>query len=289
MKCLFLYNPQSGKGKIAKKAPMIERTLLKKYDEVETVATKSAEDLRDRVKHAACDVVFAGGDGTFHTVLQAAQGGRFGYLPSGTVNDVARSLGIPRDLKRALKVVLKGKPVRIDCMKTGGCYSAYVAAAGAFTQSTYETPQARKKALGPLAYALYGLRHGFPLRVFPLKIVCDGAETQTDAVLVLVLNGRSVAGFPVNKEASMRDGKLEVAVIKQAKKPAFLRRAAAVFSLGAVFLCGVRVKRKDVLFLQGSKIKIETEEDLVWDLDGEKGPLGNIGIELVKNHMKIFI
>ncbi len=289
MDCLFLYNPYSGKGKLEKKLPLIRKKLSEKYASVEIVRTKSADDLKERVKNANCDVIFSGGDGTFHTVLQAAEGKTLGYLPSGTVNDVARSLRIPRNIGRALDVIVKGRAVELDCMKTGESYSAYVAAAGAFTETTYSTPQAQKKLLGPLAYALHGLRHGLPLKVFPVGITCDGLKIRENAVLILVLNGKSVAGFPVNRGASMRDGKIELALIRQVQRPNLLRKAGALFSLGAVFLFGVRIKKRDILFFQGKSIGIETEEGLVWDLDGEEGPRGNIEISLAEKRLKLYV
>lgn len=289
MKCLFCYNPSSGKGKLARKLPLIREKLSKKYDHVEVIATESAADLAERVKGADCDVIFSGGDGTFHTVLQAAEGKTLGYIPSGTVNDIARSLHIPRSVGRALDVILKGRPVALDCMRTGESFSAYVAAAGAFTETTYNTPQTQKRALGPLAYAVHGLRQGFPLKVFPVKVVCDGREVRENTVLILVLNGRSVAGFPVNRHGSMRDGKLEVALIRQVRQPNPLKRAGALFSIGAVFLFGIRIKKKDVLFLQGKNVSIRTENSLVWDLDGEEGPRGNLTVSLETGRFRLYL
>lgn len=289
VKCLFLYNPNSGKGKLGKELPRIRKILFQRYDEVETVVTVSAEDLATRVKNADCDVIISGGDGTFHTALQGAEGKRLGYLPSGTVNDVARSLGLTKRIGGSLGVILKGGTAEIDCMRAGEEKVAYVAAAGAFTESTYCTPQSQKKALGPLAYALHGLKHGLPLDVFPVKITCDGNVTETDAVLVLILNGRSVAGFPVNRKGSMRDGMLEAAVVRQVKRPNLRRRMRALLSIGAVMLFGIRVRRKDILFLRGHTFLIETKKDLVWDLDGERGPRGNLGIELLPKHFRLFV
>ncbi len=289
MKCLFLYNPNSGKGKLAAKMKVIERMLGKKYEEVETVATESAEDLISRMRAASCDVIFSGGDGTFHAALQGAEGKRCGYLPSGTVNDIARSLGIPRGTKRALSVILKGRTAGIDCMEAGGEKIAYVAAAGAFTESTYNTPQAEKRAFGPLAYALHGLRHDLPLDVFPLKVTYGGQTAETDAVLVLILNGRSVAGFPVNKKGSMRDGKLEIAVIRQIGRKDMRGKLRALFSIGAVFLFGIRVRKRDILFLQESSVRIETKKDLVWDFDGERGPRGDLEVKLLPSYFELFL
>lgn len=289
MDCLFLYNPNSGKGKLGKKLPYIREKLSEKYENVEIVAPRSAEELKERVKSAACDVIFSGGDGTFHDVVQAAEGKTLGYLPAGTVNDVARSLFLPRNTKKALDVILHGVPTGIDCMRAGEGFAVYVAAAGAFTASTYATPQAQKRLLGPLAYALYGLKHGLPLKVFPVRISCDGVVTETNSVLVLVLNGRSAAGFPLNKRGSMRDGMLEVALIRQVKKPNALHRLGALLSIGAIFLFGVRFKKKDVLFLRGKSIEIETDPSVVWDLDGEKGPCGGIKVSVAKDSFRLYL
>lgn len=289
VKCLFLYNPNSGKGKLKNNLPRIERKLHKKYGEVECVATKSAEDLSSRVRSADCDVIVAGGDGTFHAALQGAEGKTLGYLPSGTVNDVARSLHLPRRPMRALDVILHGRTAEIDCMRAGEENIAYVAAAGAFTEATYNTPQSKKRAFGQLAYAAHALRHDLPLPVFHVVLTCDGVRREENAVLVLILNGVSVAGFPVNKGGSMRDGKIEVALIRQVRRPNLRRRIAALLSLGAVFLFGIRVRKRDVLFLQGEKVLVETDEDLVWDLDGERGPRGDLAVRLLPHCFRLYV
>lgn len=122
MDCLFLYNPNSGKGKIRKKISYIRRKLEEKYERVDIVETASAKDLETRVREGAdCyDVIlFSGGDGTFNNVLEGLHGREvpLGYLPSGTTNDIAHSLGIPCNIKGALKVILEGNTEGVDCMR----------------------------------------------------------------------------------------------------------------------------------------------------------------------------
>lgn len=295
MKCLFLYNPNSGRGDIKKKISYIRSQLKSAYDVVDIVATSSAEDLENRIRKniSRYDVIlFSGGDGTFNNVLQAVgeRDVQLGYIPSGTVNDVARSLGIPRNIKGALNVILKGRSERLDCLRVNGKhYVMYVAAAGAFTSATYTTPQNEKRSLGFLAYAMHGLKNNLDFQVFPLEIEMDGRHIQSDSVLVLVLNGRSVARMPVNRASSMRDGVFELALIRQVKRPGTLRRIGAYFSLGAMFLFGVRVKKRDITFVQGRRVKIRTDASLVWDFDGEEGVRGNVEIELLPRHVKLFV
>ena len=295
MNCLFLYHPTSGKGKVAKKIGYIEKTLRAHFDHVDIVATESGEDMTMHARDGAgmYDVIlFSGGDGTFNRVLQGI-GERdvlLGYIPGGTTNDVARSLGIPRNVKGALKVILKGHEARLDVMRLNGTrYAMYTAAAGAFTRATYATPQNVKKKLGILAYAFECLKTEMNFKVFPLRINCDGETVETSAVLALVLNGRSVASFPINRSGSMCDGQLELAVIRQAERPGFFRRIGAYFSLASLFLFGVKIKKKDILYLHGRHITIGTDNGVVWDLDGEEGMRGDIAVEVLPQRMRMFV
>lgn len=294
MNCLFLYNPSSGKGKIAKKAEYIRKRLQKTFERVEVAATTSAEDLEARVREGAeqFDVIlFSGGDGTFNHVLQGVGTHEvlLGYIPGGTTNDVARSLGIPRSVKGALRVIEQGCSRRLDCMRVNDRYAMYIAAAGAFTRATYATPQNIKKKLGILAYAFECLKTEMNFKVFPLRINCDGETVETSAVLALVLNGRSVASFPINRSGSMCDGQLELAVIRQAERPGFFRRIGAYFSLASLFLFGVKIKKKDILYLHGRHITIGTDNGVVWDLDGEEGMRGDIAVEVLPRRMRMFV
>ena len=294
MNCLFLYNPSSGKGKIAKKAEYIRKRLQKTFERVEVAATTSAEDLEARVREGAeqFDVIlFSGGDGTFNHVLQGVGTHEvlLGYIPGGTTNDVARSLGIPRSVKGALRVIEQGCSRRLDCMRVNDRYAMYIAAAGAFTRATYATPQNVKKKLGILAYAFECLKTEMNFKVFPLRVNCDGETAETSAVLALVLNGRSVASFPINRSGSMCDGQLELAVIRQAERPGFFRRIGAYFSLASLFLFGVKIKKKDILYLHGRHITIGTDNGVVWDLDGEEGMRGDIAVEVLPQRMRMFV
>ena len=295
MKCLFLYNPNSGKGKIAKKLKYIEKKLSEKYETVDIVPTKNGADLEEQARKGAQEydaIVFSGGDGTFNHVLQGVgeSGVKLGYLPSGTVNDVAHSLSIPRKLKGALKVILKGNSEKLDCLRVNDThYAMYVAAAGAFTSATYCTPQSEKKKFGKLAYAVHGLKKNMKFQVFPLKGECGGKAFESHGVLVLVMNGRRIAGFPVNKEASMQDGMLEVAIVKQVHRPNFFQRFQKYFSCVALLLFGVRIKRRDIEFLCGENVTVHTDENVVWDFDGEEGIRGDVHIEILRRRIELFV
>ena len=296
VKCLFLYNPNSGRGKIARKLPYIRRRLGEVYSQVDIYATTSGEDMEQRAREGAMQgydlILFAGGDGTFNNVLQGIEGSdtQLGYLPAGTANDVARSLHIPRSVRGALNVVFEGKSAQLDCMRVNGSrYVVYVAALGSFVSVTYETSQKKKRAFGYLAYVFALAKKLFKMQTFSVKITCGEETHELKSPLVLVMNGRRVGGFPANRRASMQDGRAEIAVIRQEKKPNFFRNLGVCFAIASILLGGRKRSSKRVTLFRGERFFISTDSASAWDFDGEKGVCGDVDIEVVPRHVKLFV
>ena len=270
MKCIFIYNPNSGKGKTAKKLTYIVKKLKKRYASVDVYATKAKGDLTRKVAEVAeqydC-IVFSGGD------------------------DIAHSLGIPRkNVRKALNVILKGRRELLDCMRINGTqYAMYSISAGAFTSATYTTPQEAKRALGLLAYGLEGIRKNIPFRIFSVDATDGITRVQTESVFTLIMNSKCVAGLKMNKDASMRDGIMECAVIKQKAKPNLYNKARALLALGSLFVLGYRFREQDIERLQGNKLRIEVPDDVVWNYDGEKGASGSIEVEILSRKVPLLV
>lgn len=298
MKCIFIYNPNSGRGKIEKKLSYIVKRLQTKYDKVDVYITKAKGDLTKKIREVAdkydC-VVFSGGDGSFNEVLRGIGDMEklplLGYIPGGTANDIAHSLGIARkSVRRAVKVVLKGRKEYLDCMRINGKeYAMYSVSAGAFTSVAYTTPQAAKRALGLLAYGLEGIRRNLPFKVFPVAIEEEGQRTETESVFTLIMNTKCVAGWKMNREASMRDGIMECAVVKQKPKPNLYNKFRAVFALFRLFVFGYRFKEKNLLRFKGEKLRVEVPDDVVWNYDGERGSSGSIDIEVLHRKVPLLV
>lgn len=296
MKCLFIYNPVSGRGKIARKLDDILRALGEKYEIVDSHATSQRGDMTRAVREGAAKydaIVFSGGDGSFNEAVQglceAERMPEVGYIPSGTVNDVAHSLGIPKSVRRALRVVLGGENVLLDCMKINDRYAMYIVAAGAFTSAPYTTPQSQKQRMGRIAYGIEGIRKNLDFQVFPVRI-SDGTRTvEGESVFVVLMNGKYVAGIPLNRDSSMADGKVEAALIRQRKKPNIWQKMRAYLSLARLFLLGYRVREKFIDRLEGSHFEIETEEGVMWNFDGEKGIPGRVVVDVLPKKINMIV
>ncbi len=106
-------------------------------------------------------IVCCGGDGTLNEtltgMLRAGADVPVGYIPAGTTNDFASSLGLSDNVMQAVRDILTGEPVRYDVGRFGERYFSYVASFGAFTKSSYVVPQNIKNALGHTAYVLGGI------------------------------------------------------------------------------------------------------------------------------------
>ena len=296
MKCLFVYNPVSGRGKTGKRLQKIVHALRERYGDVCVAATHAQGDMTRIVRESAPlfdAIVFSGGDGTFNEALQGVcESGcspELGYIPSGTVNDVAHSLGIPKRLRGALRVIRSGRAVPLDCMKINDRYAMYIVAAGAFTSAPYTTPQSLKKQIGFVAYGIEGIKKNLNFDVFGVTVSDGERSVHADSVFVVLMNGRYLAGIPPNRGSSMADGKIEAALIHQRKNPGFFGKVRAFLALARLFLLGYRVREKQITRFEGSHFEIEAEESVVWNFDGEKGLSGKVTVDVVPGRIRMLV
>lgn len=293
MKSLFIFNPESGKGKIKKYQDFIVSAISKKYGEITCVATDHAGHAHEFLKENAgnFDYAFvAGGDGTLNEVIsgimESGHSPIIGYLPTGTCNDVGRSLGISKNIKKSVQNLLEGEPIYHDIFKVNDKFGIYVCCAGLFSKSSYSTKRSKKKVFGRLAYFLDGVREIFNTK--PIKIILEttSEKISTTCALLLILNSRSVAGFKLNKHASLEDGEVEVLIFHCHEKRIHF---GEILKIARTFVFGVDSvkKAKHVTYLKLSSFKLKTEDNLAINLDGEHGTKGSFDFQVLQNKIKI--
>ena len=296
MNCIFIYNPVSGRGKIHKKLNFITKNLREKYDDVTVYATQYSGDMTRAAREAVGKydaIIFSGGDGSFNEVLQGIADfenlPELGYIPSGTVNDIARTLKIPRNIKKALQIIKTGRNEMLDCMKVNDSYAMYVVAAGAFTSATYNTPQTDKNNVGKLAYYVEGIKHNFNFDFFDID--CKSEKKHMNGMLILFINSRYVSGFKVNELASLQDGKIEATVIQEEKKAkGIFKKFISLLVMAILFLFGRRrVKNTSLIHLEGTSFDVDVADEVVWNFDGEKGCNGRIHVEVVPKKINVIV
>ena len=222
-KLLFIVNPRAGKTK--SRAPLFDAVaqfsragyLVRVYI---TEAGGQARDITARWGGQYDMVVCAGGDGTLNEtitgLLSAGADTPIGYIPAGSTNDFASSLKLPTNILKAAQTIVEGEPVSYDVGRFGNRYFSYVASFGAFTRSSYATPQNVKNALGHTAYVLSGITELSQIRNEHVKMEIDGQTVEGDFLFGAICNSTSVGGILTldPKQVDMGDGLFEILLVE---------------------------------------------------------------------------
>lgn len=219
------------------------------------------------------DVIMCfGGDGTLNHVIRGVLSAELsipiGYLPGGSTNDFARSLGLSPDIKKACAAVIGENIFLYDIGRFNESYFNYVAAFGAFTKVSYSTNQGVKNALGYAAYILESI-HTLPESVTSrcrLQIEHDGIVEKGEYLFGAISNSLSVGGLasPAIKNAALDDGMFEVMLIRAPDTVADLGEIVTTLASGSLDNRHVKVFTTEAL-------KIMALNNVAWTLDGEYG------------------
>lgn len=232
-------------------------------------------------------IICCGGDGTLNEtvngLMKINKRVPIGYVPSGSTNDLATTLGIPSKVGDAANLILSEKLNGYDVGELNGRYFNYVASFGVGVEVSYSTPQVMKNLLGHSAYMI----NAFVLKLIPMlshlkpvhmKVEYDGNEIEDDFYFGSFSNSTSVAGmFKFNQdEVKLNDGCFELLLVRGLK-----RKMEAFSMLGKIIRQEYDGER--IMFIKAKNVKITCDEEIPWTLDGEFG--GNQrNVELKVNH-----
>ena len=202
-KLFFIINPVAGRGMYKQGLGEALYTLYSAgYEPTLRFTSRAGEAVELAQLSAGYDLVCClGGDGTLSEVtsglmaLKPEQRPPIGYFPLGTANDVATTLKLPKNDPAAVaRRIAEGSPMAWDVGVFGGDrYFTYVAAFGAFTDVSYETPQQSKQALGHLAYLLEGMNRLPKLPHYRTRVEMDGEVVEGDYIFGGVTNSPSIS------------------------------------------------------------------------------------------------
>lgn len=272
-KLLFVINPCAGTRKASKVLAEILAVFNRADFDVRVYVTAQAGDGIAAVEELAPGmdlVVCCGGDGTFNeTVTGLMRAGLqlpIGYIPAGSTNDFAASLGLSSDPVEAARQIVEGTPKVYDAGRFGERYFSYVASFGAFTKASYSTPQSAKNLLGHLAYVLEGMQELPQLRKHHVKLTLDGEEVlEDDYIFGAICNSTSVGGVMTldPSQVDLQDGKFEVLLVRAPKS--FQEISESLLAMQKQ-----QYNNAMMTFRSASAIEIEADPDMLWTLDGEK-------------------
>lgn len=273
-KLLFIFNPLAGKGFIRGHLPGVLDAFTKAGYLTTAYPTQSKGDATRAAAELGGEydrVVCCGGDGTLSEtisgLLSLDPAPVLGYLPAGTTNDFSRNLKLPRGLEAAARTAVTGPVRKCDVGRFNGKTFIYVAAFGAFTDVSYDTPQEFKNAFGHLAYLLQGVTRLGSIRSYRLEIAHDQGTLEDEFIYGMISNTVSVGGFkslPAS-EVQLDDGLFEVVLVKRPK---------TLPELQSIITALLQQKATDggaVISFHTSRLRVACQEALPWTLDGEFG------------------
>lgn len=274
---LFIYNPHAGKGLLIPKLSEVIDIFVKAGYEVVVYPTQAYRDGYKKVKDYDCEefdlVVCSGGDGTIDEIVTGMmqrdpdKRDPVGYIPTGTTNDFANSLHIPKNLLGAADTAVNGVKFPCDVGRFNQDVFVYIAAFGLFTDVSYETKQEVKNVLGHLAYILEGTKRIFHVPSYRMRVTYDDQPAiEENFVYGMVTNSKSVGGFKtiIGKNVAFDDGCFEVTLIKTPKNPLELQEIVAALLIE-------QIDTKHMYTFRAQKVLFESDEEIPWTLDGEYG------------------
>lgn len=271
---LFIYNAKSGTGAVAKNLSNIIDVFVKKGYRVEAYPTQCVMDAKKQVMERAHEfdlVVCSGGDGTLNEVvsgaMQMVDKPLIGYIPTGSTNDFATSIGLGKNMINNAKIAVGGYKYKVDV----GTFNedrnfVYVVAFGAFTKVSYATSQKLKNIIGHPAYVVEAIKSLPTIKSHHLRFEFDGKVIEDDFIYGMISNSNSVGGFKglTGSNIVLDDGLYEVTLVKMPKN---------IQELGSIAQAMINPKLKSeyVIRFKVSEIRAYSAEAVGWTVDGECG------------------
>ncbi|HYH60307.1 MAG TPA: diacylglycerol kinase family protein [Solirubrobacterales bacterium] len=253
----LLANPDSGSGDAEEVAACLREHGLEVWEFALDDAAQAASSGADRL-------VVAGGDGSLACV--AAPAARAGIplavIPTGTANDFARELEIPREAEAACEVAAAGERTwKLDVGRMGDRPFLNVASMG-LPPAAARHAHGLKAALGPFAYAVGAVRAGIEAQPVECVVRCDGSEIHEGDAWQVTVACSGAFGGGSSIETELADRKLDVVVIEAGSR---LRLAHHAYGLRR----GGIGEQSGVTKLRCTRVEVELRKPHGWNVDGE--------------------
>ena len=292
-KCVLVYNPNSGKGKVKKYLSDIISIIIDKGYDVDVFYSKykghTIEIVRDINK---ADLVMSfGGDGTFNEAMRGNMLRKnrlvLAHIPVGTTNDVGAMFGYGKNILRNVLMTLDGEVKDVDICMINNTPFIYVAGFGKYMDISYDTPRDLKKKLGYFAYIKEGVGVFFSkVKMYDIGYNIDGKEYRGLFSLILISSANHIAGFSnVYNDVKLNDNKFEVVFCNIKSKREIFKSLYFLTKYDASRVPGFYFYRTNDL-----KIKFYNKGRECWGIDGEK--LNDHGEEFeikIINNVKIMV
>lgn len=211
------------------------------------------------------------GDGTLNElingVMKLEEKPKISFIPLGTMNDFARTIRMSTNKLFLSKNISDSRIISSDIGMFNDMYFNYVVAFGAFTPVAYVTPHKLKKAIGKLAYFIVATVYLNKIKSYKMKLEVNNKQIEDEFIYGSISNSKSIGGFEWFKRRGVKinDGKFEMLFIKKPEN--FIKW------INTIILLAFRrhYNTKYFYYFQTNKIRINSNQNISWTIDGEYG------------------
>lgn len=274
-KLMLLINPQAGRGDYKNGlGEALEVFCRGGFIPAVYFTTGPGSALSLTKKHASDfdALVCMGGDGTLSEVISGLMGVKkpppLGYIPAGTANDLAATFKLSRNPAEAAERIVSGNETAFDVGAFGKKeYFSYIAAFGAFTDVSYETPREQKRIFGHLAYIFEAMSRLTKLESRSARVEHDAGVTEGDFIFGGVTNSTSLAGIVRLKDEAvdLSDGFFELLLVRNPKNLANMNHI-----LSAI-LSRDYENYEEAVIIKSRRARFIFDRPTAWTRDGESG------------------
>ncbi|MCC7229467.1 MAG: diacylglycerol kinase family lipid kinase [Fimbriimonadaceae bacterium] len=291
---VVIRNLRSGRGRLVRKWPELERSIREatqgSLEFWDTEGPGHATELARRACQIGVELVIAaGGDGTISQVANGLIGREvtLAVIPSGTGNDLCRTLGLGASIPDALKAIRHRRVGRMDVAhfrtdKQAG-YFLNVAGMGFDATVADRINRGMRMLTGTSAYLVAVLAALGRFRAPDIRFTLDGQRLDMRVMLAALANAQCYGGgMKIAPFASVSDGLLDVVLVREIGKGAFLRAFPKVFN-------GTHLTHPAVTHSRATRIRLEPSEPAPFLVDGELVSCSWVDIEVQPSKLPIIV
>lgn len=289
-KIIFLANPISGGTKKDSAIKQIEATFSKQqipFEVLPTVASGNYDFVKMKIlEEQVTDVVIIGGDGSVNQVVQALRKEkvRFGIIPFGSGNGFAFAAGIPKNVQKAIDIIIAGKSSIVDAFQVNDEFSCMLSGIGFDAKVAHDF--AKQTSRGLITYTQQSIINFFKAQPYLFEVSVDGFSFFTEAFFISVANANQFGNnFTIAPKASLNDGLLDIVIVQKmnkAKLPfAILKQLRGNNKMQQLV---EDMSKKNVLYFQTNTVTVKNLKQAPLHIDGEpKETYDQIKFEIIKD------
>lgn len=270
MKAIVIANPASVSGRFRKTIPEIQRVLKERginYSFFLSQYPGCAEELARKAKHDGFQIVVAcGGDGTVHEIVNGIVGTGIilGIIPMGRGGDIARSLGIERDIGAAIDNISSGGLKSMDVVRVNGDrYYLGVGGIGFDSEVNRWVNERLRFVRSRVVYTIASVARLCGFKYKMVKMEFDNVCFDGEVFLVAFGNTRCYGGgMYITPDAEMDDGLLDICLVGRINKLKLLYMFHKVFK-------GAHTRVSEVRNYRSRRLSVESDTPIDLYGDGE--------------------